>query len=45
MIDSNVKTTKKKTTTISEPVDKEIEKTQLGQIIEKIFGKKRKNNS
>jgi len=41
MIDSNVKTTKKKTTTISEPVDKEIEKTQLGQIIEKIFGKKK----
>lgn len=41
MIDSNVKTTKKKTTTISEPVDETSEKTQLGQIIEKIFGKRK----
>ncbi len=41
MIDSNVRTTKKKTTTISEPVDEETERTQLGQIIEKIFGKRK----
>lgn len=41
MIDSNVKTTKRKTTTISEPVDEETEKTQIGQIIEKIFGKRK----
>lgn len=41
MIDSNVRTTKKKTTTISEPIDEENERTQLGQIIEKIFGKRK----
>jgi signal transduction histidine kinase/CheY-like chemotaxis protein len=41
MIDSNVRTTRKKTTTISEPIDEETEKTQLGQIIEKIFGKRK----
>lgn len=41
MIDSNVRTTQNKTITISEPIDEATEKTQFGQIIKRLFGKRK----